>query len=216
MRQIQQITLRDPLPWQLAPIDLLRARRLSLLGSLLGVLAFTCARVSAADTVRVTNPATEPVLTSRVDEPARVPYQAQLVGATVTCDGGGFGTISCSGSISGAPAGKRLVVQQVSGKLIANSSSPTNAQIVLETQSPAAVYFAVPSISSVAFVFAGVFHGYASVFQSQQTVYIDGGSPVLITITLLGSTSVLNDSITVTGYVVDCTATAPCMPIVTH
>jgi hypothetical protein len=134
----------------------------------------------------------------------------------VTCDGGAFGTISCSGSISGAPAGKRLVVQQVSGKLIANSSSPTNAQIVLETQSPAAVYFAVPSISSVAFVFAGVFHGYASVFQSQQTVYIDGGSPVLITITLLGSTSVLNDSITVTGYVVDCTATAPCMPIVTH
>jgi hypothetical protein len=217
VRQIQQITLRDPLPRQLAPIGLFRARRFGLLGSLLGVLTFTCAGVSAADTVRVTNPATEPVLTSRVDEPARVPYQAQLVGATVTCDGGAFGTISCSGSISGAPAGKRLVVQQVSGRLIANSpSSPTKAQIVLETQSPAAIYFAVPSISSVANVFAGVFHGYASVFQSQQTVYIDGGSPVFITITLLGSTSVFNDSITVTGYIVDCTANAPCMPIVTH
>jgi hypothetical protein len=215
VRQIRQITLCDPLPRQLAPIELLRARRLGLLGSLLGVLAFTCAGVSAADTVRVTNPATEPVLTSRVDEPARVPYQAQLVGATVTCDGGAFGTISCSGSISGAPAGKRLVVQQVSGSLLANTS-PTNAQVVVETLAPAAVYFAVPSISSVANVFGGVFHGYTSVFQSQQTVYIDGGSPLFVTITLLGSTTAFNGSITVTGYIVDCTATAPCMPIVTH
>ena len=215
MRQIQQITVRDPLPWQLAPIDLFRAHRFGLLGSLLGVLTFTCAGFSAADTVRVTNPATEPVLTSRVDERARVPYQAQLVGATVTCDGGAFGTISCSGSISGAPAGKRLVVQQVSGSLLANTL-PTNAQVVIETLAPAAVYFAVPSISSVANVFAGVFHGYASVFQAQQTVYIDGGSPVFITITVLGSTSVVNDSITVTGYIVDCTANAPCVPIATH
>ena len=207
-------------PEQLAQISLLRARRFSLLGSLLGVLAFTSAGVSAADTVRVTNPATEPVLTSRVDEPARVPYQVQLSGASAISCGSQLSTVVCGGRINGVPAGKRLVVQSVSGTLISNSS-PTNGQILVATESNSASYFGVPSISTFPNIIAipgqpPFADGHSNVyFQSHLTFYVDGGMPAQVYISLSGATSGSNAFITVTGYVIDCTA-APCMPIVTQ
>jgi hypothetical protein len=216
VRQIQQITLRDPLPRHLAPIDLLRARRSSLLASLVGVLAFTCAGVSAADTVRVTNPATEPVLTSRVDEPARVPYQVQLTGPSVIFCGVELSTVLCVGRINGVPAGKRLVVQGVSGALTASSPSSINGTIQVITTSPHAGYVAVASVSTVQSLIPPLNEVlYSSAFQSHETVYIDGGAPIYVNVSMFGSSSIIATTITVTGYVIDCTA-APCMPIVTQ
>jgi hypothetical protein len=192
--------------------------RTNLLTSLLGVLAFTCAQASAADTVRVTNPATQPVLTSRVDEPARVPYQVQLTGPSATC-GNLLSLVICEGRINGVPEGRRLVVQSVSGTLL-SGSSPTNGQILVATESPAANYVAIANISAVPNIVAipgqpFFANGFTSVFQSHPTVYVDGGMPARFYLTLSGATSGSLATITVTGYVIDCTA-APCEAILTQ
>jgi hypothetical protein len=215
MREITKITVSTPFREHLASIDLLHGRRFNVLASLAGVLAFICAGVSAADTVRVTNPATQPVLTSRVDEAARVPYQVQLLLPAISCEG--LATlISCRGSVTGVPAGKRLVVQAVSGAFNSYSTAPTNGQVQVSTISPSAEYFAVPSISTVR-IFSLILNepAYFSAFQAHETVYVDGGAPVNISVELSGSSSISFQSITVTGYVIDCTA-APCAPIVTQ
>ena len=187
--------------------------------SLLGVLALTCAGVAAADAVRVTNPATQPVLTSRVDEPARVPYQVQLTGPSITC-GNILSTAICGGRINGVPAGKRLVIQSVSGSLISNYP-PANGQILVATEVPSAGYYGVPSISILPNIIE--IPGQPSfatgdsnvVFQSHLTVYVDGGTRALVSITLSGPSAASSPSIIVSGYVIDCTA-APCEPIVTQ
>ena len=220
MREITTITVSTPFRAHLAPIDLLHGRRFNVLASLAGVLAFTCAGVSAADTVRVTNPATQPVLTSRVDDPARVPYQVQLTGASAIGCGNVLSTASCGGRINGVPTGKRLVIQSVSGTLTTNSP-PTNGQILVATELPQAAYYGVPSIA----IFPNIIDipgqpsfttGYSNViFQSHLTVYIDGGTRAQVYVTLSGPSSAAAASITVSGYVIDCTA-APCEPIVTQ
>ena len=212
---MKEITSLD----RLAPIDLFGARRIGLL-ALLGGLTLTCAGVSAADTVRVTNPATEPVLTSRVDEPARVPYQVQLGGTSGNSCESLVSTITCGGRINGVPAGKRLVVQSISGSLIANSA-PTSGQILVATESNSAGYFGVPSISNLPniIVIPGQLpfaDGASNVFfQSHVVFYLDGGVPAQVYVSLSGATSGDRAVITVTGYVIDCTA-APCVPIVTQ
>jgi hypothetical protein len=214
MRAIKQITRCTPFREHLAPIELRRGRRFSLFGSLVGALAFTCAAASA-DPVRVVNQATEPVLTSRVDEAARVPYQVQLLLPAISCEG--LATlISCRGSVSGVPTGKRLVVQAVSGAFNSYSTAATNGQVQVSTISPSADYFAIPSISTVR-IFSLILHepAYFSAFQSHETVYVDGGAPVNLSVELSGASSITFQSITVTGYVIDCT-TAPCAPIVTQ
>jgi hypothetical protein len=190
-------------------------KQITLCSSIAGVLAFTCAGVSAADTVRVTNPATQPVLTSRVDEAARVPYQVQLLLPAISCEG--LATLtSCRGSVSGVPAGKRLVVQAVSGAFNSYSTAPASGQVQVSTLSPSAEYFAVPSISTVRILSLILNEpAYFSAFQAHETVYVDGGAPVNISVALSGSSSISFQSITVTGYVIDCTA-APCAPIVTQ
>jgi hypothetical protein len=218
MRPTRQITLCTTFRERLAPCNLPRAPQFSMLTSLLGVLAFTCAGVSAADTVRVTNPATQPVLTSRVDEPARVPYQVQLTGPSATC-GNLLSLVICEGKINGVPEGKRLVVQSVSGTLL-SGSPPTNGQITVATESPAANYFGVANISTVPAIVVipgqpSFANGYTSVFQSHQTVFIDGGVPARVYLTLSGATSGSQATITVTGYVIECTA-APCEAILTQ
>jgi hypothetical protein len=195
-------------------------KQINLCSSIAGVLAFTCAGVSAADTVRVTNPATQPVLTSRVDEPARGPYQAQLMGASAITCGSLLSTADCGGRINGVPVGKRLVIQSVSGTLTTNSP-PTNGQILVATELPEAGYYGVPSIS----IFPNIIDipgqpsfttGYSNViFQSHLTVYIDGGTRAQVHVTLSGPSSAAAASIIVSGYVIDCTA-APCEPIVTQ
>jgi hypothetical protein len=188
--------------------------------SLLGVLALTCAGVAAADTVRVTNPATQPVLTSRVDEPARVPYQVQLTGPSAIGCGNILTTAICGGRINGVPAGKRLVIQSVTGSLVANAS-PTNAQILIASELPSVGYYGVPSIS----IFPNIINipGQPSfttgdsnvIFQSHLTVYVDGGTRAQVSITLSGPSAASAPIIVVSGYVIDCTA-APCEPIVTQ
>lgn len=200
------------------PIQL-RASGFSI-ATLFGVLALTCAGVAAADTVRVTNPATQPVLTSRVDEPARVPYQVQLTGPSAIGCGNILTTASCGGRINGVPAGKRLVIQSVTGSLVANTP-PTNGQILVATELPSVGYYGVPSIS----IFPNIIDipgqpSFATgdsnvVFQSHLTVYVDGGTRAFVYITLSGPSGASSPSIIVSGYVIDCTA-APCEPIVTQ
>jgi hypothetical protein len=202
MRKIKHITLYKPF------------------ASLLGVAALTCAGVAAADTVRVTNPATQPVLTSRVDEPARVPYQVQLTGPSAITCGNILTTATCEGRINGVPAGKRLVIQSVSGSLISNSP-PTNGQILVTTELPSVGYYGVPSISILPNIIdipgqPSFTTGDSNViFQSHLTVYVDGGTRALVSVTVSGPSSAAAPSIIVSGYVIDCTA-APCEPIVTQ
>lgn len=187
----------------LAPIDPRRARRLGMLGPLLGVLAALCAIPAAAEG-------------GSADEPARAPYQVQLSGAPAVACTAVLSEIYCTGSINGVPAGKRLVIQAVAGVLLSNAI-PTNGRVLLQTESPFGNYFAVASVSTFPNFTLPFVDGYSTSFQTHQIVYVDGGTPIKIYVNLYGATVAVSNglpSITVTGYVIDCAASR-CEPIVT-
>jgi hypothetical protein len=70
-----------------------------------------------ASPARVVNSVTGPALTSRIDEPGRIPYQATV---RPNCAGGA----NCFFNFATIPAGHRLVIQHVSGILSFNAPVP--------------------------------------------------------------------------------------------
>ena len=70
--------------------------------------------VAAPPTVQVdvANPATNPALTSSVDDPGRTAYESNVNCSPVS------GGISCQANFSAVPQGQRLVIQHISGGLL--------------------------------------------------------------------------------------------------
>jgi hypothetical protein len=153
-------------------------------------------------------------------QPLLVAYGWDLTTTTWTYAIANFSLAAVGAAIGGFWQDKVGPRQSVSGTLTTNSP-PTNGQILVATELPEAGYFGVPSIS----IFPNIIDipgqpsfttGYSNViFQSHLTVYVDGGTRAQVYITLSGPSSAAAASITVSGYVIDCTA-APCEPIVTQ
>jgi hypothetical protein len=144
--------------------------------------------------VTVDNPASNPALTSSIDDPGRIPYQSTQ---SPSCTGS-----FCVISFPAVPSGHRLVVQYVSGFLL-----------FLATPSVVAVQVGsgVSIGTAISFFFAPI-SGVGSSFTQPVLVYIDAGQVPTVGVSA-GSTTFFGETIiSLTGYLLDC-KTSPCAPI---
>ena len=136
---------------------------------------------------------------SNVDDPGRIPYQSSI--ETSSCNGVSF----CEFRFPAVPEGHRLVIQHVSARL-RMPADPTFVEVAVQQSS-----FFAP--------FAGVTSGFQffdSAFDQPVLLYVDAGvAPFALA--GLGSSNFTNTGVgsqimTLTGYLLDCTA-SPCAQI---
>jgi hypothetical protein len=148
--------------------------------------------------VTVVNPSTNPALTSRVDDPGRNAYQSFI--AATNCEGLG----ACLIHFPAVPTGHRLVIEHVTGSLKL-SSQPNFILISVLNK-----LFRDLSDFSPAVLGLG-----NSVFDQPVLIYLDGGDTPTLTLSLIGANAHfanIYQSVTLSGYLLDCTA-IPCAPI---
>jgi hypothetical protein len=145
--------------------------------------------------VTVLNTSSAPAITSTIDDPGRIAYQAQQA---LSPSGNTFSLTFTFGAV---PANHRLVVQHISGFLNSGSNSPA-----------ALVSIATPSSSPLSAFFTQTLGGSSffneSLFDQLVLVYFDAGQQP--TVTAFGPTFVANNSqiVNLTGYMLDCSAAA--------
>jgi hypothetical protein len=158
-----------------------------------------------ATPVRVTNSSSAPAIGSSVDDPGRVPYVSQAALGSQSCQ-----LNECVFNFPPIPAGRRLVVQQVSGFIQLGAGTSIAARVAMPlTSTSGQGEFTVNAIPDQG-------NNLAS-FNQPYLAYVDGGqSPVVFVIsinTLFSSISLnASEAVTLKGYLLDCTA-APCSPI---
>jgi hypothetical protein len=163
-----------------------------------------------SSSVLVVNPATSPLPTSRIDSSGRSAYQSAQT--TTAC----AGSTSCVFNFPPVPKGHHLVVQHVSGSLIFSGSGSLQVflgEVQAQTRgasNPTSSFFA-PSINGI------------SLFDQPVLHYVAGGigPTVSLSTSFPGSSSsgtgvgksspftTDNQSITLTGYLIDCKS-GPC------
>jgi hypothetical protein len=127
-----------------------------------------------------------------VDDPGRIPYQSTLTGTP----GPIFQFL-----FPAVPAGHRLVIQHISGNLHFNAvpTSPAAEAIVFVTGGGSA--------------FAPTFTRNLANFDQLVQLYVDGGDAAQVTVNPVSANAqALSGFLTLTGYLLDCTAT-PCAKI---
>ena len=153
----------------------------------------------------IANPETAPVFTSNVSEPARVAYQAQQ--STVCSPTTYF--VQCVANFTPIPAGKRLVVQNLSWFGVGYPAA-TSALLIVgagQGQDRQSIFKFVP------FTTYPYFNESVFSLDLNATFYADPG-PLSVTIDLYSVTTLdQNYSVYLTGYLVDC-AVASCALIV--
>ncbi|HEY7096665.1 MAG TPA: hypothetical protein VH437_08080 [Terriglobales bacterium] len=164
----------------------------ALTGLLFSQYTFAADAAQAAKVV-VTNSAVRPALTSRIDDPGRIPYQSTQ---KLTCT-----TVNCTFTFGAIPEGHRLVIQHVSGKFLF-SGGGLQAIVTLtaggadESDFTAALNSNVPEAT----------------FDQSVQFYVDAGqAPVVNGFLPLGKFTD-GQTVTLMGYELDCVS-APCAPI---
>jgi len=148
--------------------------------------------------VEVANPATNPALTSSVDDPGRIAYESN-----VNCSV--FGGVFCTATFAAVPQGQRLVIQHISGGLLFVNDPRL---VLVSTQgSPnqgISAFFASSPVSTT-----------HSLFDQAVQQYFEGGSTPVVEIAGLASDFEKDfpQSVTLTGYLLKCSAATPCAPI---
>jgi hypothetical protein len=143
----------------------------------------------------VVNPATRPALTSSVDDPGRVAYQASQ---GLICD-----EHDCNFTFSAVPAGHRLVIQHISGGFVFNTTPSLIYVSVLSSATP------FPGISN----FVAPTLGAGSLFDKAILYYVDAGNSPLVDVHTDNFTNFNGiNVITLMGYLLDCMV-SPCSPI---
>jgi hypothetical protein len=182
----------------------------------LGFLAAACAllvatfsiigpravRAAVATLVQVVNTTANPVITSRMDDPGRIPYQSI---ANPECTAA---AVSCIFSFSAVPAGHRLVVQHVMGSLLLNSAASRLSAIAL-------LYPTSGPVVRIASVNGLQLTGVSTINDFDQSVlfYVDASQQVSWTVSVAGTTFFgPGSTVTMVGYLLDCVA-GPCAPI---
>jgi hypothetical protein len=149
----------------------------------------------------VVNPATMPALTSSVDDPGRIPYQATI--STSDC----AGLAQCQLHTHTVPVGHRLVIQHVSGSLLATNYTGAPFQVLVTNSASSISFFTQGWVSP------GFNYGLTS-FDQPVLYYTDSGDYVTIYVDVAGflGTFANAETMTLSGYLLDCTA-SPCAPI---
>src|SRR5262245_15164621 len=91
--------------------------------------------------VTVKNPATSPVITSSIDNPARIPYATGAFSGASPCDR------ECRIDFPAVPAGHRLVIQNITG-FVSYTSTPLSVLVQAAPKFPGpgcCSFFLVPS-----------------------------------------------------------------------
>jgi len=153
---------------------------------------------SATAQVDVANPATNPALTSSVDDPGRTAYEG-----TVNCVL--VNNIVCKANFAAVPQGHRLVVQHISAQL-EFATDPLLVDVATQgSPNQGSSSFFVPSLAN------------SSISRFDQAViqYFEGGSTPVVVINGIGSVLAANapQAVTLTGYLLTCNAATPCAPI---
>ena len=158
--------------------------------------------------VSITNPATNPVPTSNVDNPGRIPYQSTQI-ADTTCIGT---SPSCVVFFPPVPSGHRLVVLHVSG-LAGAATKPGQMNIGAGKQVSGVGGVRVNSLTNFAFQPFTV----DTTFDQSVLMYLDAGDiPGVDALTeeVNGASSVNMTflRINLSGYLLDCSV-SKCVPI---
>ena len=161
---------------------------------------FTARRIEAqySAPVKVVNSTSAPAITSVMDDPGRIPYRFTM---GQVCPN----TNPCNFLFPQVPAGHRLVVQQLAGRLL-YASAPTSNYITF-TDASGNFFFDsfnfTPSPAPLLF----------AVFNRQVKGIFDQFEQPSVSANIYGSNFVSQSLISLTGYMLDCTA-APCSAIV--
>jgi hypothetical protein len=146
--------------------------------------------------VTVLNTSSAPAITSAIDDPGRIAYQARQ---NQTPQSDATSLIFTFGPV---PANHRLVIQHVSGVLEVAPNSPAALVDLTVPGGPGSSpsNFFTPSAGGI------------NAFDQPVLVYVDAGQQPTV---LIGGPTFINNSgpfITLTGYMLDCAA-APCVAI---
>jgi hypothetical protein len=168
------------------------------------VLAVPFAQAAAAGPPSFLQPPPPPAPTVSADEPGRIAYQALGKPDPQGCFTGKF---SCSFTFPTVPAGKRLVVTQVSGDL-GFAPKPLYVRVLLELNIPGS-----PFISFFAPIEQGQGSEAGSSFVQPVTYYVEAGQTPIIALLVNDGLFEFDQAMTMTGYLIDCSAANPCQPI---
>lgn len=163
------------------------------------ISVFSARRIEAqfSSPVKIVNTTSAPAITSRMDDAGRVPYQSAFNGITA-CGGHNF----CLNTFPPVPAGHRLVLTQISGAHDISVPGPIadSVRIALLSSSGVLTQFNWDLQNSGSWVLP-------------VTAYLDPGVSVSLAENITGANfDVSPQWITLTGYMLDCTA-APCSAI---
>jgi hypothetical protein len=143
------------------------------------------------------------VLTRTLDDPGRVAYQSKI---QLKC----FQSTDCGAFFVGpVPAGRRIVIQHISG-VLAFSAAPASLTVFVNVQGGINTAFAEPVLKA-----AGTL--YLTAFDQPVLVYLDQFQTAAVEVILQGAPAgggfdQETQTIVLTGYELDCNA-APCSPI---
>jgi hypothetical protein len=169
----------------------------ALAAGLVNVIAPQAVHAAVAALVQVSNPATSPVLNSRIDDPGRIPYQN-----VAQCQNTNF----CSLAPQPVPANHRLVVEHVSAQF--ESASATAGQcdfsvsVVLGPLQAYGSFLMPPS----------VFVPNSNISGSNQSIRVSVDPNELFLFECRANTTLQAAFLGVSGYLLDCNA-APCAAI---
>jgi hypothetical protein len=164
------------------------------------MMLFSAHRIEAqfSQPVRVLNTSSGPAIASLVDDPGRTPYVAFADATT--------GTNVCFFTFPAVPAGKRVVIQHVSGFLTL-SAPPSVLEGTLLSPGLTNIHFNVPPSPT----------GTTTSFDNPILYYVEGGQAPSANISagavLFNPGSI--QGVQLIGYELDCNA-APCAPIANH
>ncbi|MBV9304013.1 MAG: hypothetical protein JOY62_11285 [Acidobacteriaceae bacterium] len=155
--------------------------------------------IANSPTVNLASSAAAPFFVRNVDDPGRIPYQATVTGTPVCSSNN-----SCSWSFPAILANHRLVLEHVSGILtLTQAPQGVNDAIQVSNGNQIGTYFPVPPFPA----------GNTNVaFDQLVLLWVDGGTSLSLYPIGNFGTSPPEAAITVTGYLLDCSA-GPCAPI---
>jgi hypothetical protein len=182
-----------PMNMRLTKRLLVGAGAVALVGVVLTEIRSRAAEAPSAANVVVVNSAAHPALTSRIDDPGRIPYQSTQ---TPTCTGA-----NCTFTFGAVPAGHRLVIQYVSG-ILGFSGSGTQVLVIMKGG------------GSDAFSFLASYFGDRTEAEFDQPVqfYVSAGKAPVVYAFTPASNFAFVQSLTLVGYELDCTA-GPCAAV---
>jgi hypothetical protein len=152
------------------------------------------------------------VNTKSVDEPGRTPYLAKQAFG-LTCQPTTFEEMrrgrQCNATFPAVPAGKRLVIQQVSGDLIIDSfvgADPLLVTGIVQGQTAQTAHFVTVAFFTHATDLTASFFHEIYRFKEAVVTYVDPGDAPQVAVlydTDRLAANLLGGSVTISGYVVD-------------